>query len=408
MKRFMIAALAMLLLGSTLLMAQEEENDIDVIIEQAMEDLEIDMDNMDRTIIINKNIQYDPNAPKLGVFLTDLDFKDIYELHYNYNYGVYLTGVTSGGPSDKAGLMEGDIIMEFNGEKIRFEDHLIRMIRSHKIGDEITVKFFRDETIYETMVTLDTLDKKSDDLTLTPGLKKKKHIYVGHGGGGWIPVWFMPDVTDINSMLFDLGFKEETFSEDGFLLQGGAGKGNVGKGWFIGGIGAGYDNKETSKHEWTHFMNGTEVTSTVSRKVKYEISYGGVTLDKRFGITKNVITSLGFMLGWGSNQIKITQTDSNGPIPNFDFNDPSANMDEYYDYRSKLKLNQDFILFQPKAMLMFRTLDWLSIRSEVGYMLSHSTDGWKAKWNGEKVKLENEPDSTMDGLTVTIGPWFGF
>lgn len=407
MKRLTIVSLIMILMTGSLLLAEEVE-DIDVIIEDAMGELEMELDDAEKTIIINPRLDYDADTPKMGIFPADLDFKDIYELHYDYNYGVYLTGVTTDGPSDKAGLMEGDILMEFDGEKIRFEDHLIRMIKSHQIGDEIKIKFFRDEAIYETVVTLDTLDKKDADITITSGQKRKKKVYVGHGGGGWVPVWFMPDVTDINNILADLGFKEETFSEDGFLLQGGAGKGHVGKGWFIGGIGAGYHNKETSKHDWTHFMNGEEVTSIVSRKVKYDIGYGGVTLDKRLGISKGIITSLGFMIGWGSNMIRISQSDNNGALPNFDFDDPSVNLDEFYDYRSKLKLNQDFILFQPKAMLMFRILDWLAIRSEVGYMLSHSTDGWKAKWNGEKVKLENAPDSNLDGLTLTIGPWFGF
>ena len=262
MKSLIIAVLVVMLMGSSLLMAQEEEQNIEIIIDDAMKDLELEMEAGEKTIIINQLKGYDPNTPKMGVFLADLDFKDIYELHYDYNYGVYLTGVTTNGPSDKAGLMEGDIIMEFDGKKIRFEDHLVRMIQSRKIGDEVKIKFFRDEQIYETNLVLNTLDKKGDDLDLSPGLKKKKKIYVGHGGGGWVPVWFMPDVTEINSMLSDLGFKEETFSEDGFLLQGGAGKGFVGKGWFIGGIGAGYSNKETSKHEWTHYLNGEEVTST--------------------------------------------------------------------------------------------------------------------------------------------------
>jgi membrane-associated protease RseP (regulator of RpoE activity) len=408
MKRFLIALLVLVIMGSTLLFAQEEVEDIDAIIEEVMEEIEFELDSGDKTIIINKYEEYDPNAPKMGVFLADMDFKDIYELHYDYNYGVYLTGVTTGGPSAIAGLMEGDIIMEFNGEKVRFEEHLVRMIRSNKIGDEIQIKFFRDETIYETTLVLDTLDKKSDDLTITPGLKKKRMIDVGHGGGGWMPVWFMPDVVDLNTMLHNLDFKEETFSEDGFLLQGGGGKGTVGKGWFLGGMGAGYKNKETTKYDWTHFMNGEEVTSTVARKVTYDIGYGGVTLDKRLGLSKNIITSLGFMIGWGSNLVKISQSDNNGELPNFNFDDPSENMDQFYDYKSKLRLEQEFILFQPKAMLMIRILDWLSLRSEVGYMLSHSTDGWKAKWNGEKVKLENAPDSTLDGLTITIGPWFGF
>jgi len=408
MKKFTIAVLCMVLLGSSLLFAQEDLDEIDVIIENALDEIEVELDSIDeQTIIIKKYGEYDPNAPKMGVFLSDLDFKDIYEMRYNYNYGVYLTGVTTDGPSDKAGMMKGDILMEFDGEKIRYEDHLVRLIKSHNIGDEVKIKFFRDENIYETTIILDTLEKKSGDIT-TPGKEKKRKIYVGHGGGSWMPVWFTPDVVDINVILSDLGFKDETFSEDGFLLQGGGGKGFVGKGWFLGGMGAGYSNSETSKHDWEHYMNGELVTSTVSRKAEYEVSYGGVTLDKRFGITKNIITSLGFMIGWGENGIKISQRDKNGSLPNFDFDNPSENLDQNYDYVSKLKLNQEFILFQPKAMVMFRILDWLSLRSEVGYMISHSTDGWKAKWNGETVKLENAPDSTLDGLTVTVGPWFGF
>ena len=59
-------------------------------------------------------------------------------------------------------------------------------------------------------------------------------------------------------------------------------------------------------------------------------------------------------------------------------------------------------------MLMWRILDWLSMRTEVGYVGSYSIDGWTAKFNGESVQLENEPDVSMDGLTISIGPWFGF
>jgi len=409
MKKLIVLSLSILLLGSTLLFAQEIIDDVEVMIDEIEHEIQIEMDSDDevKTVIINKIHSSNPNSPKLGVFLADMDFKDIYELHYDHNYGVYLTGVTTDGPSDKAGLTKGDIIMEFNGEKVKFEDHLVRMIQSKEIGDEVKIKFFRDEKVYETVVVLDTLEKKGKDLSISTTHKKKK-IYVGHGGGGWIPVWYMPDVVDINGVLSDLGFKDETFSEDGFLLQGGGGKGNVGKGWFLGGMGAGYNNKETTKHDWEHYANGELVTSTVSRKVLYDIGYGGATLDKRIGISKDIITSLGFMLGWGQNKIKISQSDKNYPLENFDFTDPSSNMDEFYDYRSKLKLKQEFILFQPKAMVMVRILDWLSFRSEVGYMVSHSPDGWKAKWNGEKVKLNNEPDTNMDGLTVSIGPWFGF
>ncbi|KQC08877.1 MAG: hypothetical protein APR54_04085 [Candidatus Cloacimonas sp. SDB] len=409
MKKLTIGLVIILLLGSLALWAEEETEDIDFIIQDAMDELDYEIDDAenDKILIKQKYSSFNSDSPKMGVFLSDLDFEDIYEMHYDYNYGVYISGVTKNGPSDKAGLMEGDIIMEFDGVKVRYEDHLVRMIKSHKIGDEVKIKFFRDENIYETSLTLDTLEKKDDEISLPSGETKRK-IYLGHGGGGWLPVWFMPDVTSLNSVLSDLEFKDETFSEDGFLLHGGAGKGNVGKGWFIGGMGAGYNNKETSKHDWEHYANGELITSTVSRKAEYDVSYAGFTLDRRLGISNGIITSLGFLIGWGQNLIKISQSDSNSPIPNFDFDDPSNNMDDYYDYKSKLRLKKDYIVFQPKAMLMVRILDWLAIRSEAGYVLSHSTDGWKAKWNGEKVKLDNAPDSNLDGLTLSIGPWFGF
>jgi hypothetical protein len=66
------------------------------------------------------------------------------------------------------------------------------------------------------------------------------------------------------------------------------------------------------------------------------------------------------------------------------------------------------MIFQPKVMAMYRILSWLSFRAEVGYMASYSSKGWEVERNGEKIKGENIPSANMDGLTFSIGPWFGF
>lgn len=66
------------------------------------------------------------------------------------DYGVLVSGsegesaVVKGSPAEKAGIKTGDIILELNGERIDTEHTLASMIQKHQIGDEITMKIFRD------------------------------------------------------------------------------------------------------------------------------------------------------------------------------------------------------------------------------------------------------------------------
>jgi serine protease Do len=53
--------------------------------------------------------------------------------------------VTSGSAADKAGLKEGDIILEFNGEKITRDNSLAKIISEYNPGDKITLKILRDK-----------------------------------------------------------------------------------------------------------------------------------------------------------------------------------------------------------------------------------------------------------------------
>ena len=63
-------------------------------------------------------------------------------------------GVTPGGPADKAGLKEGDVIIEFGGGEVENSDELIVMIRSKSVGDMVTIKYQRNNIIRQTTVTL--------------------------------------------------------------------------------------------------------------------------------------------------------------------------------------------------------------------------------------------------------------
>ncbi|MEA3475366.1 MAG: PDZ domain-containing protein [Candidatus Cloacimonadota bacterium] len=401
--------------------AQEPNEEVEKALEEADKEVEEAMQKVEKSlseISPSSEIEIEEKSesaetPFMGVYLDDIDFEDAYEMHYDYNYGVLLDGVVKGGPADKAGLMESDIIMEFDGQKARFEDHLTRLIRSKQVGDKVEVKFFRDEKIMTTTLTLGSRTTKKEreyeEITKEGKVIRKRKLSAGYGGGSWIPVWYQPDLKDINNILSNLGYKKETFSENGFLLQGGGGKGNVGKGWFIGGMGASYENSESTRHNWIHYNNeGILDTANVSRNAKYKINFWGVTLDKRFALSRKFVSSVGFLIGSGKNKITVSQIDK-ADIDNFDFeDDPSEQMDEFYDYKSTLSLEQKSIVFQPKVMIMWRIKKWLGIRAEAGYMTSYSPNGWKAKRNGKSVKIVNGPDTSMNGYTFTIGPWFGF
>jgi S1-C subfamily serine protease len=50
--------------------------------------------------------------------------------------------VVPGGPADKAGIVENDIILEVNGQKLSEEDTLAGKLRAFSSGDTLTLKVY--------------------------------------------------------------------------------------------------------------------------------------------------------------------------------------------------------------------------------------------------------------------------
>jgi putative serine protease PepD len=64
------------------------------------------------------------------------------------------TGITPGGPAEKAGLRKGDLIVALDGSDIENSDELIVAIRSKNIGDKVKVKYKRNNITKEVDVVL--------------------------------------------------------------------------------------------------------------------------------------------------------------------------------------------------------------------------------------------------------------
>ena len=370
---------------------EDVEMDIDMSDLEQLKQLKNLNEDQIKKIKISMSGEYSADSPLLGVYLSDMTFQDAYEMHYDYNYGVLLSGVVPGGGAQQAGLMKGDIIMEFGGQKARYESQLLTMIKSKKVGETVDIVFFRNEQIYETQAVLQSRQKpKIDETTGEVIIQKKRKLDAGGGGGSWIPMWFVDKnkFEDVNSVIKAFGFTP--LREDGIFLNGFGGKGNIGKNWFLGGMG-----------EW-YSIDRKMIDTTGVKRMKYGLGFGGVTLDKRIMLSKNLATSLGFMLGWGGHTLELSQV---GETPDW------INLDTQFNEgkNSFVKLEKNYILFQPKFEVLYRLTDWLGIRAAVGYMLSYSYHtGWNANICDDIFEVTNSPETKLDGLTISVGPWFGF
>jgi membrane-associated protease RseP (regulator of RpoE activity) len=68
--------------------------------------------------------------------------------------GARVRRVEPGSPAAEAGLEEGDVITELDGDDVSSTLDLARAVRSHDPGDSITVTYTRDGTSSEVNVTL--------------------------------------------------------------------------------------------------------------------------------------------------------------------------------------------------------------------------------------------------------------
>ncbi|MGC9223435.1 MAG: trypsin-like peptidase domain-containing protein [Terracidiphilus sp.] len=83
---------------------------------------------------------------------------------YGFKSGVIVSAVQQGGPADKAGLKEGDIITTVDGRAIKDGDDLVNEIASRKPGSTARLGFIRNGEHMDTTVTIGDRDKVFADL----------------------------------------------------------------------------------------------------------------------------------------------------------------------------------------------------------------------------------------------------
>ncbi len=90
--------------------------------------------------------------PMMGVSVQEVTQQDAAQ--YNIPVGLYIAQVQQGSGADEAGLQAGDVITAVDGTKVQTFDALQSIISKHKVGDTITVTFWRNGRTMSTKVKL--------------------------------------------------------------------------------------------------------------------------------------------------------------------------------------------------------------------------------------------------------------
>ena len=89
-----------------------------------------------------------PNSP---------GFSQYYELPVSD--GVVITAVRRSSPADQSGIQPGDVILDIDGKQIANGDDLRSAIFAHRIGDTISFKIARNDSVTDVEVVAGTVNQ---------------------------------------------------------------------------------------------------------------------------------------------------------------------------------------------------------------------------------------------------------
>ena len=111
------------------------------------------------------------NAPYLGIGVKDIDADSAKRLNLKEVRGVEITQVEENSPAAKAGIKEGDVVLEYNGQPVEGGEQLSRLVRETPIGRQVKVGIWRNGSMQ----------------TLTAGVEAhKSNMFFANGGAPFV------------------------------------------------------------------------------------------------------------------------------------------------------------------------------------------------------------------------------
>lgn len=139
--------------------------------------------------------------PWLGIGVKDVtDAETAKKLNLKETRGVEITNVDENSPASKAGIKEGDVVLEYNGQPVEGGEQLSRLVRETPIGRSVKLGVWRAGSM--------------QSLTATIEASKGPQVFIANGGGAIAlpPEIHIPDMR---------GFKMPDMDNfSGFMISG--------------------------------------------------------------------------------------------------------------------------------------------------------------------------------------------
>jgi serine protease Do len=88
----------------------------------------------------------------LGVGVAEVTAERVKALNLREERGVEITRVEEGSPAEKGGLKTGDVVLEFNGERVEGLEQFMRMVRETPPGREVKLGLTRSGSAQQVVV----------------------------------------------------------------------------------------------------------------------------------------------------------------------------------------------------------------------------------------------------------------
>ena len=122
-------------------------------------------------------------ASFIGVGIQEIDAERAKSLKLREEGGVEITRVDDGSPAEKAGLKAGDVVLQYNSQKVEGIEQFSRMVRETPAGRAVRIDISRNGAAQNLMVTV--------------GSRPAPSVFVG-GGSIVVPEIRIPDIPRVS------------------------------------------------------------------------------------------------------------------------------------------------------------------------------------------------------------------
>jgi serine protease Do len=128
-----------------------------------------------------------PGASFLGVNICEVDAERAKALKLPDERGVEITRVESDSPAEKAGLKVGDVVLEYNGERVEGMEQFGRMVRETPAGRKVTLQISRGGALQTLTAVIASHRFPPGGLTVMPQFEMPEIVMpdIPEGFSGW-------------------------------------------------------------------------------------------------------------------------------------------------------------------------------------------------------------------------------